>query len=502
MFDAALQGIAMVTDPFALLVMLIGVCIGTFTGAMPGITGTITLAILLPFAVRMDPVPALTLLLGSHVATEFGGSISAILINVPGTGQAIATCWDGYPFARKGEAARAISIAAVCSGVGGLIGFVFLILAIPIMRELALLLGPPEYFVLAFVGVTFIAVLGEKSFIKSLISGGLGLMVAMVGLDPVLSTSRFTFGTLYLRDGIDLIAVVVGTFAFAEMMDLIGKGLGKTVATVVEIKDPWHQVWQGFKDVFIYWKTTLITSVMGVVIGAVPGLGGTVANIMGYVVAKRVSKTPELFGTGTPEAIIGPEAANNSKEGGALIPTLAFGIPVTTAMAIFLGVFIMMGLVPGPEMLGKNLHYTFALAWILALANILATGIGMMTAGGLARFTLVPAKFLVPVVLGMGTVGAFASNEAWESVAVAVFFGFVGIIFRKFGYPNAPFMITLVLGTVVERYLHLATRLYGDMFFITRPITLGIILFTVGFAVIAMVRRARTGEAIPMGGGH
>jgi putative tricarboxylic transport membrane protein len=495
MFEAALQGIQLVTEPAALLVMLAGVMIGTFTGAMPGINGTITLAILLPFAVKMGPIEALCLLMGSHVAVEFGGSISAILINVPGTGQAIATCWDGYPMAKKGEAARAISIAAVCSGIGGLIGFLALIMAIPVMKELALALGPPEYFVLTFVGVTFIAVLGDKSFIKSLISGGLGLMVAMIGLDPVTSSTRFTFGQLYLWDGIDLIAVVVGMFAFAEMLDMISEGMGKTVAKITELKNPWPQVWQGFKDVFIYWKVTVVTSIMGVLIGAIPGLGGTVANIMGYVVAKRVSKHPELFGTGTPEAIIGPEAANNSKEGGNLIPTLAFGIPGTTSMAIFLGVFVMMGLVPGPEMLGKNLHYTFALAWILALANILATGIGMFTAGALARFTVVPARYLVPVVLGMGTVGAFATAEAWESVLVAVIFGFIGFAFRKFGYPNAPFMITLVLGTVVERYLHLATRLYGDFFFIERPISLGIILVTVAFAVWQMARK-RKGESL------
>jgi putative tricarboxylic transport membrane protein len=319
--------------------------------------------------------------------------------------------------------------------------------------------------------------------------------VAMIGLDPVTSSTRFTFGQLYLWDGIDLIAVVVGMFAFAEMLDMISEGMGKTVAKITELKNPWPQVWQGFKDVFIYWKVTVVTSIMGVLIGAIPGLGGTVANIMGYVVAKRVSKHPELFGTGTPEAIIGPEAANNSKEGGNLIPTLAFGIPGTTSMAIFLGVFVMMGLVPGPEMLGKNLHYTFALAWILALANILATGIGMFTAGALARFTVVPARYLVPVVLGMGTVGAFATAEAWESVLVAVIFGFIGFAFRKFGYPNAPFMITLVLGTVVERYLHLATRLYGDFFFIERPISLGIILVTVAFAVWQMARK-RKGESL------
>jgi TctA family transporter len=216
---------------------------------------------------------------------------------------------------------------------------------------------------------------------------------------------------------------------------------------------------------------------------------------MGYVVAKRVSKHPELFGTGVPEAIIGPEAANNSKEGGNLIPTLAFGIPGTTAMAIFLGVFVMMGIVPGPEMLGKNLHMTFALAWMLALTNILATTIGLFTAGALARFTMVPAKLLVPVVLGMGTVGAFASFEAWESVLVAVIFGFIGFAFRKFGYPNAPFMITLVLGTVVERYLHLATRLYGDLFFIERPICLGIIVVMAAF-VLWQAGRKRQGKRI------
>ncbi len=501
MIDAALQGMGMVMEPTALFVMLIGVLIGTFTGAMPGITGTITLALLLPFAIKLGPIEALALLLGSHVATEFGGSISAILINVPGTGQAIATCWDGYPFARKGEAARAISIAAVCSGVGGLIGFAFLVMAIPVMKELALLLGPPEYFIMAFVGVTFIALLGEKSFIKGLIAGGLGLMTAMIGLDPVTSSARYTFGSLYLWDGVDLIAVVVGFFAFAEMLDMMTQGLGHSVAGGYKVEKPWSQVWQGFKDVFIYWKTTLVTSIMGVVIGAVPGLGGTVANIMGYAVAKRTSAHPELFGTGVPEAIIGPEAANNSKEGGALVPTLAFGIPVTTAMAIFLGVFVMMGIVPGPEMLGKNLHLTFALAWILALANILATGIGMLCAAGMSQFTLVPAKFLVPTVFGLGAIGAYTSSNSINGVLVAVVFGFVGFAFRKFGYPGAPFMVALVLGTVVERYLHLASRLYGPLFFVTRPVALTIVLVGLGVVLYSFMRKRQSGvrrEIVPV----
>ncbi|MBC7343639.1 MAG: tripartite tricarboxylate transporter permease [Clostridia bacterium] len=463
---------------------------GIFFGALPGITGTITLAILIPFAVKTNPINALALLLGAHVAVEFGGSISAILINTPGTGQAVATCFDGYPMARKGQAARAISISATSSAIGGLIGFAVLVAALPVMRSLVMALSAPEYFIMAFVGLTFIALLGEKSVVKGLIAGGLGLMTAMVGLDPVTSTPRYTFHWLYLWDGIDLIAVVVGFFAFAEMIELVRKGTASSIAETVDVKPSLVQVWQGIKDTFRYWKTLLQCSALGVILGIVPGLGGTVANVMAYGLAKRVSKDTHDFGQGAPEGVLAPESANNSKEGGALIPTLAFGIPGSAAMAIFLSVFIMMGIVPGPEMVTKNLDITFALAWVLALANVLATLIGLGMAAGLARFTFVPTRYLVPIVLGLGTVGANVSSDNIGGVVVAVVFAFLGYAFKRFDYPKAPFIVGLVLGTVVERYLHLAVRLYSPLFFL-RPISLGIIIATLAFFAWQVWRNRR-----------
>lgn len=493
MIDAAIQGIQMLLTQESVIFMAIGVCIGIFTGAMPGVTGTITLAILIPFAVKLSPVSALALLLGAHVATEFGGSISAILINTPGTGQAVATCFDGYPFAQKGEATRAIAIAAVSSGIGGLIGFLALLVSLPIMRAIVLALAAPEYFILAFVGLTFIALLGEKSITKSFIAGGLGLMTAMIGLDPVTSASRFTFNWLYLWDGIDLIAVVVGFFAFAEMLELIRKGSEKSVASAnVVIKSPWAQIRQGIKDVFQHIGVTVQCSTLGIILGVIPGLGGTVANVMAYGTAKRTSKHPEDWGTGIPEGVQAPESANNAKEGGALIPTLAFGIPGSAAMAILLSVFIMMGIVPGPEMLTTNLHMTFALAFILAIANVLAAVLGLVVAAGAAKFTFVPSRYLIPVVLALGSIGAYISSDNIGGVIIAVIFGFMGYAFKRFGYSKAPFIVGLVLGAVVERYLHLAVRLYSPLFFL-RPTSMVIIVATLIFFFWQIIKNRRMG---------
>ena len=484
MIDAALEGMAMLFTIKSMLFMFLGISVGMVFGAIPGLSGQTALAVLLPFVLGMEPVTAMALLLGAHVAVEYAGSISAILINTPGTGQAIATCWDGYPMAQKGEAARALSISATSSAVGGLFGFVVLVAFIPIMKITLMALASPEYFITAFVGLAFIVVLGGGSLIKALISGGIGLMIAFIGLDPMTSVPRFTFGQLYLWDGISLIPIVVGLFAFPEVAMLMAKGGS---ISRIELKgSQWGLIWQGIKDTFQHWGILLQGSAVGAVIGVLPGLGGTVANLAAYGLAANTSKEKDQFGLGAVDGIIAPESANNSKEGGDLIPTIALGIPGGAGMAILLGAFVMVGLTPGPDMLTTGLKYTFAIAWILAVANLLTTAIGLLFCAPIARLSFLPVYVLAPTIMAVCLVGAYLDGNEIENVFLAVGLGFLGYMMRRTGYPRAPLIIGVVLGGIVERYLHMSLKLYGGLFFL-RPISMfliAIIVLTIAAPVI------------------
>jgi len=489
MLDAALQGFLMIISIKNMLFMFMGIGVGIVFGSIPGLSGQTALAVLIPFVIGMDPATAMCLLLGAHVAVEYGGSISAILINTPGTGQAIATCWDGYPMAKKGEAARALSIAATSSAVGGLFGFVVLVVSIPVMRVLLMALASPEYFIMAFVGLAFIVVLGGGSLLKALIAGGLGLMLAFVGLDPITSIPRYTFGQLALWDGIPLIPVVVGLFAIPELAMLMARG-----GSISEIElggSQWRLIRQGIKDTFQHWWVLLQCSALGTLIGIVPGLGGTVSNLAAYGLAAKTSKEKEMFGHGAVDGILAPESANNSKEGGALIPTVAFGIPGSAGMAILLGVLVMLGLVPGPEMLTTKLHYTFALASVLALANVLTTAVGILFCAPIARLTFLPVYILVPLIITVCLVGSYVDGNEIANIFLAVGFGFLGYMMKRNGYSRAPLIIGIVLGTIVERYLHMSLKLYGWFFFL-RPICVAmIIVILITIAAPVVIRKTR-----------
>lgn len=494
MIEAALDGMAMLLSVKSIVLMVVGIVVGLVFGALPGLSGQTALAVLLPFTLGMDPAAAMSLLLGAHVAVEFGGSVSAILINTPGTGQAIATCWDGYPMAQRGEAARALSIAATSSAVGGLVGFAVLVACIPIMKRTLMAIASPEYFLAAFVGLTFIVVLGGGSLIKALISGGLGLMLAFVGLDPITSVPRFTFGQLSLWDGISLVPIVVGLFALPEVAALLAKG--ESIARIELHGSQRGLIWQGIKDTFGHWWVLLQCSALGVFIGILPGLGGTVANLAAYGLAARTSPERDTFGQGAIDGILAPESANNSKEGGDLIPTIALGIPGGAGMAILLGAFVMVGLTPGPEMLTTGLSHTFAIAWILAIANLLTTAIGLLCCAPIARLCFLPVQILAPAIMAVCLVGAYLDGGQIENVFLAVGFGLFGYLMRRTGYPRAPMIIGVVLGRIVERYLHMALKLYGRLFFL-RPISLcllAVVIVTMAApALYARTMRANAG---------
>jgi len=484
MLEAAIQGFLQVFSWPAFGYMVLGVLIGLVVGILPGVGGTFSLAVLIPFTFRLDPASAFALLLGAHSVGYTGGAITAILLNTPGDPPNAATVFDGFPMTRKGQAGRAIGAALTSSALGGAFGGLVLIALIPIMRPLILAFGPPEIFAVALLGLTFIAALSGKSLVKGLISGGVGLLLGFVGMEMSTATERFTFGLMYLWDGVKLVPVILGLFAVAEMIELaISRGSLVEAGFIAKIGG----ALQGVKDVFQHWWLVLRCSAIGTLVGIIPGIGGDVACFLAYGHARQTEKSGPQFGTGVVEGVIAPESANNAKEGGALVPTVAFGIPGSAGMAILLGAFYIQGLTPGPEMLATNLWLIFLMAWTVIIANFLAAAICFVFANRLARVSLLPGSILVPLVLILVGIGAYGPRNSLGDLVVALIFGFVGYAMKKFDWPRAVLIIGLVLARVVEKNLLLSLRIYGETFLL-RPITL-VLLLIVLIALAAGVRQ-------------
>lgn len=493
MLDAAIMGLGALLSPFALLLLTVGVAFGLVVGFLPGLGGVVVLVLLMPFTYNLEPAQGLALLWGAHVAVCFGGSVSAILFNVPGTSKNVAACFDGYPMTQKGEGARALAASATSSLLGGIFGALVLLVSLPLIRPIILVLGPAEYFMLALWGISVIALFTSGSFLKGLTSAGLGLLIAFVGMDPMTGTPRFTMGLIALWDGIDFASAVLGLFAISQMIELFVKG-----GSIVRRQAPaaTSGPLQGIKDCFIHWSLVIRSSIVGVLIGALPGVGGTVGNIMAYGQAVQTSKYPEKYGTGIPEGVIACEAAIASNEGGGLIPTLTFGIPGGEGPAILMIALLVMGIVPGPEMMTKHLDIVMLMVWIIVLANVLATGTGLILAKRLVRISSLPGTTLIPFVFVICLIGAYAVDRSFRDVVIAVVFGIVGYYMKKYDYSRANLVIGMVMGGLIERYYFISERLYGGMFFVTRPLALGlliVIIVTTAYPLYTKHRRKMKG---------
>ncbi|MFZ5943896.1 MAG: tripartite tricarboxylate transporter permease [Bacillota bacterium] len=485
MLSASWHGLVALFDPTSLLFMSIGVLFGVVIGILPGLGGIAAMALLLPFTFGLPPVAALAMLLGAHVATIFGSSITSILFNIPGASKSIALCFDGYPMTQKGEGARALGAAAMSSLIGGIIGAVFLTLTLPIMKAIMMSLGPPEYFVMALWGLSVIALFSSGSLLKGLTAAGFGLILSFVGMDPVSGTSRYTFGTLFLMDGLDFAVVVIGLFAVSEMIKLFisGDSIVKRQAA-----GELGSVWTGVRDVFKHWKLVLRSSLLGLFIGALPGVGASIGGIAAYGMAAQTSKTKDTFGTGNVEGVIAPEATNAANEGGGLVPTLGFGVPGGESMAILLSAFITMGIAPGREMLENHMDLVFSIVWIIVGANIVTTIGGLLLAKHFVKVSTLPSSILIPVLLPVCFVGAYAIKGRILDVVVVAVFGVIGYIMNKYKYSRADMAIGMVLGLMIERYMHISIKLYGNFFFITRPVTLILLLVVLSTIVYPFVR--------------
>lgn len=502
MIEAFFEGLLLVLQWKAFSYMLLGIGLGFFVGLLPGLGGSTTLALLLPFIYVMEPVEAFAFLLGMHSVVATTGDITSVLFGVPGEGTSAATILDGHAMAKKGEAGRALGAALMSSLVGAVVGAMALALSIPVVRPLVLSFGSPELFMIAIVGIAFIASLsaqGARGMVRGFLAGGLGLLVACVGQDPQSGTARYTFDTLYLWGGLGLVPVLIGIFAIPEMIDLAVRGT--SIAGNVAYGRVSQGVLEGVKDTFRHFGVTIRCSLIGTFIGIMPGLGGAVAQWLAYGHATQSARNAEElkgFGRGDVRGVLGPGAANNSKEGGALVPTVAFGVPGSSAMAILLGGFFILGLVPGPDMLTKHLAVTFSMVWTIVLANIICVGASLLFLNQLAKLTNVRGHLLIPVILVLVFIGSYTDNNHYGDLLVMLLFGGIGYLMVLGGWPRAPFVLGLVLGKIAENYLYISVARY-EAAWLTRPMVLVMIVLAVAAILYPIIQGRRSGSR---GGTH
>ena len=473
--DALIAGLVALADPSLLALLIIATLGGVAIGALPGLNATTGAALLLPFTITMDPIAAIAVLTAIYCSATFAGAITAILINTPGTSASAATCLDGYPLAQQGEAGRALGLAVVASTFGGVFSVIILMLAAPLLARAAYNFAPPEYFALTVFGLSMLATIGGGSAIKNLIAGAFGVLLATVGIDLMTSVERFTFGWSELSDGIGFVPVMIGVFGISELLVQASKlDTARHRITMKAIRLP------SAADYRRIWKTVLRSSGIGTFIGILPAEGATVASMIGYNEAKRWSKTPEEFGKGAIEGIAGSEAANNSATGGAMVPTLALGIPGSPTAAVILAGLMVHGLRPGPTMFTDQADFAFAIFWSMMFVNLLFIAVGLYGAKLFARVTLIPPPVLWPCVFTFSIVGAYALDQSMLDVWIALGAGVIGYFMRRYGFSVVPLAIGLILGGMLEQRLGQSMVMLDEQWWlmVTRPLTLFFLVLT------------------------
>ncbi|MGH6767993.1 MAG: tripartite tricarboxylate transporter permease [Xanthobacteraceae bacterium] len=478
MAAAAGKAFMIIIDPTRLMYMVAGCLMGLVLGIVPGIGGIAGTAMLLPFTFNMDPYTAFALLLGLLSTVATGDPIPAVLFGVPGGAGSAATVLDGFPMAKRGEAGRALSAAYMSSMMGGVFGAMLVAIAIPILRPVMLFLGSPELLAFAVLGISMVAVLSGNAPLRGIAVGCLGIMCAMIGTDPQSGTLRWTFNSLYLWDGLPLVPALLGLFALPELCDLL---ITRTAiaANAPITKDIYKGQWQGVKDCWQNWWLIVRCSWIGGGIGSIPGIGSSVLDWLAYGHALKTEKGAALtFGKGDVRGLIASESANNANRGGDLVPTVAFGVPAGAAMAILLGAFLIHGLVPGPDMLTKNLDVTYSLIWTVALANILGAGLCYLFSPQFARLATLRFSLILPAVLGVIYIGAFEATRQWGDLYALLLFGLLGWLMKQAKWPRPPLVLGLVLGDTIERYMFISVERYGVSWF-ARPVVA--VLFLMAF---------------------
>jgi TctA family transporter len=460
MLQSAASALFIILDPVRMLYLFGGVCMGLSLGILPGIGGIAGTALLLPFTYNLDPPTAFALLLGLGATTTTADPIAAILFGAPGHAASAATTLDGYPMTRRGEAGRALGASYMAALIGGLFGAALMAVALPVLRPIILYIGSPELLGVAVFGISMVAVLSGNAPLRGLTAACFGMMLAMIGTDPQSGTLRWTMDTLYLWDGLPLVPLTLGIFALPELCDLL---IGRmAVVQAGQAIDTKTGLLLGVKDCLRHWFLILRCAWLGSAMGAIPGIGASVIDWISYGHALRTEKgAAKTFGTGDVRGVIAAESATNAREGGALVPTVAFGVPSSAGMAILLGAFLIHGLVPGPEMLTKHLDITYSMVWSIAIANILGSGLCFAFSGQLAKIATLRYTLFMPAVLSLVYIGAFESSRNWGDLFSLMFFGLLGWAMKHNKWPRPPLVLGFILGDVIERYMFISIERYG-----------------------------------------
>ncbi|MDR1377602.1 MAG: tripartite tricarboxylate transporter permease [Synergistaceae bacterium] len=460
----------------AILAIFVGVIWGTIGGIIPGINATIAMALLLPFTWGMEPHIAVMMLGGVYCGGEYGGSIPAILIGTPGTNAAAATVFDGFEMHKKGETGLALYLSLYSSVFGGLFGAISLmLLAIP-LASIALAFGPAEYFMLALVGLTLICSLGEDNILKGIWAGLLGILLSCIGFDPFAGSPRFTFGSMNLSDGLEMVALMMGLFAISEVLQQAQNFDIKDTYVFDEKSDTSMPTWKTLRK---YDKTNVLSSIIGVIVGAMPGAGATVASFISYSWFKKTSKDPDSFGKGNPVGVAAPEAANNAVTGGAMVPLLALGIPGSNSTAIMLGALMIHNVRPGPMLFIDHPEIPYGIFSSLLVANILMFFVGVVCIKGAIKLTSISKPALFAAIITLVFTGAYSFNAERFDVLVALLCGILGLCMRKFKLPHAATVLGFVLGFIMEANLRRALILTNGSYmgvFTNSKITIVLVL--------------------------
>jgi TctA family transporter len=490
--SAAVDGLALVLAWPNILYPVIGTILAMTFSFLPGISGVTLMALAIPLTFSWDPLP-IVLLFGAFMGgATFMGSVTAILFNIPGGAPNAATLLDGHPMAVHGEAKTAIACSAAASALGATFGIVVLIALLPALRDLILRFGPPEFMLLAIWGLSTVVMVSRGSWLKGLSMAGIGMMLAFVGLDPKTAELRFAFGTDYLHDGLKIVPVLLGLFALAEMIDLIASGRA-SISGKRRVGQLSGSTRAGCLAPLRYRGLLLRSSVIGTVVGAIPGIGGTVAAFVAYGHAVHSSAEKPKFGQGDIRGVLAPEAANDAKDGGSLLPVLAFGVPGSEGTIMLLAALTLHGIEPGRELLDSHLALVFALIWALFLSNWLTSVLGLAVSGQFARITVIRTEFLAPVILSLVVIAAVVYRGRPIDLVVTALFGVFGYYLKRYGWPRVPIVIAFVLGNLFETNLHLTLQLQelGRIDILARPIALVLAVLTAGTFMVPVIRKWR-----------
>lgn len=481
-----------IIEPINLILVILGLLVGIFLGALPGIGSSMAIVLALPFTYFLDVLPAIALLSTIYVGSAYGGSITAILFNTPGTPEAVATTFDGYPMSQKGKSKKALGLAISSSAFGGIFAVFLMFFLSSMLSELAFKIHSSEYFALAILGMTVISALGTSSMVKAIISGLIGIFISTIGIDPLTATDRFTFNTIELMNGIDYIPIMIGAFALGEVFSQVTSNNSNNSTSTTDMSKGMFK----FKEFFEYKWTALKSATIGSLLGILPGTGGSIASFVSYGVPMKTDKNPEEFGKGKSEGIVAPETANNAAAGVSMIPTLILGIPGSPTTAVILAALILQGVQPGPQLISDQpiLLYSIFLAMLFASVMTLVAG-----RAGVQIFTLLlkaPYSIIATFIIILSLLGAYATNNDLLNVWIMLLFGIIGYLMKIFNFSIASLILGIVLGPLMEKSLrrHLLINNGEYLSLLNSPITVILLIVSILIIVLPMIMNKRKAE--------